>query len=182
MPADDSNREEIIHSFAQQNRLRTFRDTDETTVIPGQAGCHLYEYGYSELGLMVLSDAKDPRPHRWAAIRKKCLAADMTLRQNGDDEGTLSFDSNNRQQSRLAIKIAGCRPKRQLSPEHRARLRAVGFRKRLNPTLEGSPATKSRSKWWRWGKCPSSRQNTILGPITPLLECKAPRKTRRPRR
>lgn len=143
MPADDSNREGMIHTFAQQNRLRTFRDTDQTTVIPGQAGCHLYEYSDSELGLMVLSEAKDPRPHRWAGIRKKCLAADMTLRQNGDDEGALSFDSNNRKQARLAIKVSGARPKRQLSPEHRAKLLAVGFQKRGNHTLNGVSSDKT---------------------------------------
>ena len=142
MPAEDPNREEMIHTFARQHRLRTFRDTDETTVIRGQAGCHLYEYSDSELGLMVLSDAKDPRPHRWAAIRKKCLAADMTLRQNGDDEGALSFDPNDRKQAQLAIKVSGARPKRQLSPEHRARLLAVGFQKRGNRTLNGVSSNK----------------------------------------
>jgi hypothetical protein len=91
---------------------------------------------------MVLSDAKDPRPHRWAAIRKKCLAADMTLRQNGDDEGALSFDPNDRKQAQLAIKVSGARPKRQLSPEHRARLLAVGFQKRGNRTLNGVSSNK----------------------------------------
>jgi hypothetical protein len=61
----------------------------------------------------------------------------MTLRQNGDDEGALSFDPNNRQQARLAIKVTGARPKRQLSPEHRAKLLAIGFQKRQCPTLNG---------------------------------------------
>lgn len=137
MPADDSNREEMIHTFAQQNRLPTSREIDDmTTVIRGQAGCHLYESSDSELGLMILSGPKNARPRRWAGIRKKCLKAGMTLRQDGKDEGALSFDPNNRPQARLAIKISGARPKRQLSPEHRAKLLAVGFQKRENPTLE----------------------------------------------
>ena len=46
----------------------------------------------------------------------------MTLRQNGDSEGSLSFDPSNREQAKLAIKIAGARPKRVLSPEHKAKL------------------------------------------------------------
>jgi len=142
MPADDSNREEMIHTFARQHRLRTFRDTDGITVIRGQAGCHLYEYSDSELGLMVLSDAKDAHPRRWARIGKKCLEAGMTLRQNGDYEGAFSFDPANRQQSRLAIKVTGARPKRQLSPEHRARLRVVGFQKRQSSTLNGVSSDK----------------------------------------
>jgi hypothetical protein len=142
MPADEPKCEEMIHMFAQQNRLPTSRETDGTAVIHGRAGCHLYEYSDSELGLMILSDAEDARPRRWAGIRKKCLEAGMTLRQNGDDEGALSFEPANRQQARLAIKITGARPKRQLSPEHRARLRAVGFQKGGNRTLKGVSSDK----------------------------------------
>lgn len=134
--------EELIHAFAEHNRLRTSRESDGTTVIRGQAGCQLYEYGEGELGLLVFSERHNRRPRRWAAIRKKCLATGMTLRQNGDEEGAFSFDPNNRQQSRLAIKIAGARPKRQLSPEHRAKLLAVGFQKRSNPTLEAASSDK----------------------------------------
>jgi hypothetical protein len=106
-------------------------------VICGQAGCHLYQYSDSELGLMMLSDGEDVHPRRWSGIRKKCLAAGMILRQNAEDEGALSFNPNDRQQARLAIKVAGVRPKRQLSPEHRAELLVVGFQKRERLTLEG---------------------------------------------
>ena len=142
MPTDDCSFERTIRVFADHNRLPVSRDADGTIVIRGQAGCHLYEYDEGELGLLVSSDAKDPRPHRWAGIRKRCLAVGMTLRQNGDDEGALSFDPSNREQARLAIKIAGARPKRQLSPEHRAKLLAVGFQKRVNPALEGVSSDK----------------------------------------
>ena len=143
MPADDTNREEMIHKFAQQNRLPTSRESDDrTTVIRGRAGCHLYEYSDSELGLMILSDTKDAHPRRWAGIRKKCLAAGMTLRQGGDDEGAFSFDPTNRQQARLAIKVTGVRLKRQISPERRANLVAVGFQKRQCPTLEAVSSGK----------------------------------------
>ena len=142
MTVDDSNREELIHAFAQQNRLPTSREVDGTTVIRGQAGCHLYEYSDSELGLMLCSEGKEARVRRWAGIRKKCLAAGMTLQQNAEDEGALSFDPNNRQQARLAIKVASVRPKRQLSPEHRAKLLAVGFQKRGRRTLNGVSSDK----------------------------------------
>lgn len=142
MSGHDFNNEETIHAFAKQYRLRLSRDTDGTTVIRGQAGCQLYEYDGGKLAVLFASDRQNPTPRRWAGIRKKCIAAGMILRQDGDDEGTLSFDLNNRQQSRLAIKIAGVRPKRQLSPEHRAKLLAAGFQKRVNPTLEGVPSDK----------------------------------------
>lgn len=132
-----SNPEELIQAFAEQNRLRTSRETDGTTVIRGQDGSHLYQYSDSELGVVILCDGDDSRPRRWSGIRKKCLTAGMILRQNAEDEGALSFDPKNKLQSRLAIKVTGTRPKRQLSPEHRAKLLAVGFQKRGKPTLEG---------------------------------------------
>jgi hypothetical protein len=86
-------------------------------VIRGQADSHLFEYSDSEVGLMIISDGKDIRTRRWTGIRKKCIAVGMTLRQNAEDEG--ASDPNSRQQARLAIKVTGARPKRQLSPEHR---------------------------------------------------------------
>lgn len=135
MQGSDRKSEETIDAFAIQYRLSPCRDTDGTTIIQGRAGCHLYEYGDGELGLAVNSDRQKPRPRRWAEMRKKCIAAGMTLRQKGDDEGALSFNPNNREQARLAIKLAGVRPKRQLSPEHRAKLVSVGFQKRRHPTL-----------------------------------------------
>jgi hypothetical protein len=141
MPTANSNCEETIHAFAKQNRLRTCREADGTTVVRGQDGCHLYEYGEGEIGLMILSDGTHGR--RWAGIRKKCVAAGMTLRQNGDDEGSLSFNPTSRKQSRLAIKVTGARPKRRLSPEHRAKLLAIGFQKRPNVTLKGVSSDKS---------------------------------------
>jgi hypothetical protein len=131
------NPEEMIQVFADQNRLRTSRETDGTTVICGQGGCHLYEYSDCELALMIVCDTGDTCPRRWSGIRKKCIAAGMTLRQNAENEGALSFDPNNKPQSRLAIKVTGVRPKRRLSPEHRAKLLAVGFQKRGKPALEG---------------------------------------------
>jgi hypothetical protein len=45
----------------------------------------------------------------------------MTLRQNGDAEGAFSFDPGNPVQAKLAIRIAGVKAKRQVSPEQRAR-------------------------------------------------------------
>ena len=81
---ENSNDEEIITAFAKRNRLRACRYADGTTIIRGQAGCHLYEYDEGELGLLVLSEGQIPRPRRWIAIRKKCLEAGMTLCQNGE--------------------------------------------------------------------------------------------------
>lgn len=42
-----------IENFADRPRLRISTDTDCTTIIPGRAGFHLYEYDDSELALML---------------------------------------------------------------------------------------------------------------------------------
>jgi hypothetical protein len=55
-----------------------------------------------------------------------CRSPGMTVRQNGDSEGALSFDGSNPAHAKLAIKIAGVRPKRQLSAERLATLKARG--------------------------------------------------------
>ena len=76
------------------------------------------------------------RPKMWNKFRKTALAMDMTLRQNGDSEGCLSFGPANEEQAKLALRIAGVRPKRRLSPEQLARLATVGF-KASRHTVEG---------------------------------------------
>jgi hypothetical protein len=55
----------------------------------------------------------------------------MTVRQNGDDEGAVSFDPANKEQASLAIKLIGARPKRRLSPEHRSKLLAANHQTRF---------------------------------------------------
>jgi len=77
-------------------------------------------------------------PKAWGNFRRKAEALGMAVRQDGDSEGALSFDPSDKEQAKLAIQIATVRPKRQLAPEHRAKLLAVGFQKRGTPTLEGS--------------------------------------------
>ena len=54
----------------------------------------------------------------------------MTLRQNATSEGSFSFDPANDAQAKLAIKIAGIRPKRKMSPESLSRLVAAGHKHR----------------------------------------------------
>jgi hypothetical protein len=67
-------------------------------------------------------------PKKWGNVKRAALPLGMTLQQNGDSEGVLSFDPNNRAQVRMAIKIAGARPKRELNPEQLADLQARGRR------------------------------------------------------
>jgi hypothetical protein len=69
----------------------------------------------------------------------------MTLRQNGDDEGAVSFDPTNKKHAALAIKVAGARPKRRLSPEHKAKLLAANRHTQFSaghPVLSGASMGK----------------------------------------
>ena len=113
--------EMTINDFATQHRLKTKHDRgDDTTIIPGKAG-QLYEYSDEELAVMhILPATKPARPRVWNRMRDLCAAAGMVLRQNGDAEGALSFNPENREQVKLAIKLAGVKRKRQMSEKQKA--------------------------------------------------------------
>lgn len=114
---------QYLQTFGLKYRLRVESDSCDASVIFGSRG-NLYEYGPSELGLMILSPDNEPNPRLWALVKKSCLEAGMILRQNGDGEGAFSFDCENRNQAKLAIKLTGVRPKKQISAEHKAKLLA----------------------------------------------------------
>jgi hypothetical protein len=119
----------------QQSSQGKHSRQDDTDNIVGRIG-EIYQYKDSELALMLCGGGATGSG-RWARVRSKCLAAGMTLRQNGDDEGAVSFDPTNRKQTALAIKVAGARPKRRLSPEHKAKLLATNQQNRFSvqPTV-----------------------------------------------
>ena len=124
-----------LGEFAQKRSLPIKRlRQDDTDNIVGRLG-EIYQYSDDELALMLCGGPIGTG--RWARVRSKCLAAGMTLRQNGDDEGALSFDPTNRKQAALAIKVTGARPKRRLSAAHRAKLLAANQHSRFSgePTV-----------------------------------------------
>ena len=124
----------MIHQFAERYKLRVKKDECGDPIVQGSLG-HLYEYGESMLGVCFMPPGK-PRPKKWVSICRACEAVGMTLRQEGDTEGCLSFHPANRAQARAAIKAVGARPKRQMTPEQLAHLATIGFRVKA-PTLEG---------------------------------------------
>jgi hypothetical protein len=68
------------------------------------------------------------RPKLWTILRKRMLAAGFEIRQNGDWEGTATFDPADSAQARLAIKVIGARKKRRISEaqlKNLARLRTL---------------------------------------------------------
>jgi hypothetical protein len=117
-----------LKEFAKNHRLKTCKDSCEEIVIRGKDG-HICEYSDRELaavfppGLEKRGGHLEGRgigiwtPNRWNAFKRSAEAFGMKLRQNGDSEGVLSFDPENKQQVKLALKIAGARPRKKLSQE-----------------------------------------------------------------
>ena|SRR5215469_4955739 len=132
-----------INAFAEKRRLKMRCDECGESIIPGRQG-QIYKYDGAELGVMFMAPRGRWRPKMWNKFRKAALAIGMTLRQNGDSEGCLSFDPANDAQAKLAVKIAGVRPKRRVSPEEIARLVTVGF-KASRHTVEGHLGAKKTS-------------------------------------
>lgn len=119
-----------IIDFADKYRLKVRRnpDDDNDLTINGRSG-QIYTHSGSELGILFMPGHDKSGhgvgswcPKKWGNIRRKAVAAGMTLRQNGDTEGSLSFDPANREQAKLAIKIAGVKVKRSASPAQLANL------------------------------------------------------------
>jgi hypothetical protein len=115
-PATASSNPEgsTLQRFATRHRLKTRVDSDETRIIPGRDG-QLYEHAPGQLAVMFLS-ARAKSPGMWNNRRRAGEAVGMTLYQNGDQEGVLTFDPLNAKQVALAIKIASIKRKRIMSP------------------------------------------------------------------
>jgi hypothetical protein len=139
-----------IKDFANQHRLKLQRyPSDETDIIPGREGSsHIFEYGADLLAAMVLpyTNPDQATAHRWRTALLAFRAAGMVIRQDGDCEGTATFDPANPAQVKLAIKYAKVRPKRQISDAQRERLRSLGNlrRKAMGIAVEGDLMTQDR--------------------------------------
>jgi hypothetical protein len=133
-----------LREFAQKRSLPVRRSRqDDTYNIVGKLA-EIYQYSDNELALILCGGSTGTG--RWARVRSKCLTAGMTLRQNGDDEGALSFDPENKKQASLAVKTTGARPRRRLSAEHKAKLLAANRHTQFagqHPVLMGPSRSKT---------------------------------------
>jgi hypothetical protein len=136
----------LIEDFAKQHRLKTGIDECGERIVPGTRG-QVYEWSLdaSKFGVMFMprKTTAEPwgkwSPKRWGNFRRAGVAAGMTILQNGDSEGCLAFDPANKTQFKLAVKIAGVRPKRRVSPEQAAAGSArlvVARQRRQNSSLD----------------------------------------------
>ena len=103
----------LIQSFARLHRLKTRLDTDATLIIQGRLG-HIYQYDEHRLAVLVISPVCQGR--YWNATRGRLSSLGFTIVQNGDCEGAAVFSPGDPAQAGAAIKAAGVKRKRQLSP------------------------------------------------------------------
>lgn len=108
--------------FADGHRSKTLIDDDGTKIIPGRFG-QIYEYSNDLLGVLVMPDP--PRRRYWGCVRTTLLEAGFNLVQDGDGEGAATFDPNHPIQAKAAIRAAGIKRKRRLSPAQREQ--RIGF-------------------------------------------------------
>lgn len=128
-----------IREFADNHRLKTRIDDDLTKIIPGKCG-HLFEYDDDLLGVMVMPNL--PRRNYWGYVRASLIQAGFQLVQDGDGEGSATFNPADPKQVKLAIRAAGIKRRRILSPENRDKaLRALGCTRRR----AGSGAGRAQS-------------------------------------
>jgi hypothetical protein len=104
-----------LTDFAERHRLRIKRDQDRTWIIPGRFG-HLWEDG-DRMAVTVFGEHATPRG--WGNRRRACLAAGMECVQDGDAEGTLTFDPSDAEQAQAAIRAVGAKRRRTMSPAQR---------------------------------------------------------------
>lgn len=126
-----------IQEFAEQNRVRVRRDSCGEEIIPGRPRnatrqedrSHIYQH--SDDGKLFGLCYVQPLPYpssvgKYRNAQKRLLAAGFTQQQNGDAEGIFLFDPTNDEQAKIALREAGIRINRPLSPERREKLLAAG--------------------------------------------------------
>lgn len=106
-----------IKKFAQKNRLNIRKDECGELIIPGRRG-QLFDYGDGLAGVIVSST-----PKKWGNARRAFEAEGFVIRQNGDFEGSATFDPSNRDQIKLAIRYAGVKRRRVMSEKQMATAR-----------------------------------------------------------
>jgi hypothetical protein len=118
-----------LDSFAAAHRLRITRDAYNERIIAGKRGSLVTDFGDGRLAVLLMGTSA----RWWNGRRTALVAAGCRLEQDGDAEGSLSFEPTNAIASALAIKFAGCKRRRMLSEAHRQALVDHGARTRFQP-------------------------------------------------
>ena len=123
-----------IYQFANKYRARVCRDECSDPILSGKHGDIFEGYDNGLLGVSFITPTKNPpRTGYWRKRKATAISAGMVLRQEGDAEGVFAFDPTNRAQASLALKLAGVKRRRELSPDRRAAAIARLEAHRLKP-------------------------------------------------
>ena len=96
-----------ISEFSKKMRLRAKFGEDGEAIVAGRRG-EIYEYDSSLLGLLLMPRKK----FVWVNARRKLEAVGCTILQDGDEEGAASFNPENPAQTRLVLRLVGCKRRR----------------------------------------------------------------------
>ncbi len=118
-----------LKQFAETYRLKIKPDSCGDQIIPGKPRKadkhedknHIYDHGDGQFGLYINFTSASSSA-KWTYSRARLLESGFKSWQDGDFDGIVLFNPSNKKQARHAIKEAGARIKRVLSPEERDRL------------------------------------------------------------
>jgi hypothetical protein len=120
-----------LQQFAENHRLKVTRDTCGDAIIQGRLykDANISEHDDGKLCMCWLTE--ESRAKKFNSVKRECLAAGMTIAQEGDDEAIFLFDGANAQQAKLAITSIRAKVKKVLSPEQVAVMseRLAGYRR-----------------------------------------------------
>lgn len=123
-PQDGDQR--TIQRFAARHKLKLRTDEDSTRCIEGKFG-QIYEHSPETLAVQYGADTST-----WSRRRRAGEDAGMTCWQDGDLEGVLHFNPEDRGQVKVAISIAGVRRKRKVLPLSPAQQQALAIGRSAN--------------------------------------------------
>jgi hypothetical protein len=132
-----------LERYARSHSLKIRKDECGEPVIFGKLwknqptesrtyGHHIFEYGNGRLGLCLMFEDS---PAKWTNRRRALESAGFEIRNDGYGEGVAVFDSSNKAQARIAIKLAKVRIRRKLAPEQ-----ALALANRLKTAREAKTA------------------------------------------
>ena len=95
-----------IQQFSKKMRLRAKLGEDGEAIVAGRRG-EIYQHG-SILALLLMPRKK----FVWVNARRKLEAVGCTILQDGDEEGAATFNPENPAQTRLVLRLVGCKRRR----------------------------------------------------------------------
>jgi len=131
---------QTIEQFVETYRVKPRKDSCGEVIIPGKPRktkwtedkSHIYENGDNQASRQFGLCLMNPLPYTeskgtYRNAQKRLLAAGFIQGQDGDSEGTFLFDPSNPVQAKLAIREAGIKIARTLSPEQLLAMKAQGL-------------------------------------------------------